>query len=308
MPRPAVEFPVFDSSAVDAARFDYDLPWFPLWVADFVGSRQVRTMRPELVGAYILLLCSQWEDGPIPDDPGAWPGLTNGVASNAVRTLLERTFERCSGTEGTPIGWLNRRLEEVRDDQIAKYLQKVAAGHASGRARKRKQRNKIERRSNAVGTEVEQRSNVGRTEDERRGNESEVRRTETDDSIQPESSAASDESSDEGNPLDELALGQSPVKLNPASLVAYWIDGSPERPPVNAIKKQAAVAKRICNAYPRDSVIRAALGLPKLYPHSTGEPWDLFDLERKFAKAIAAANGRADSQLARFEQQFQAGL
>lgn len=77
---------------------------------------------------------------------------------------------------------------------------------------------------------------------------------------------------------------------SPDWLVAEWIDEQPSRPSGKEISRQAGVADRICSGQPRDRVVLARLGIGNLYPHSDGEPWDLFDLERKFSKAVAAAD------------------
>ena len=71
-------------------------------------------------------------------------------------------------------------------------------------------------------------------------------------------------------------------------LVAQWIRSQPARPPTAAVQKQGAAAKRLVAAYDRIAIAQALEGIGRLYPHSNGEPFDLFDLERKFAKALAA--------------------
>ncbi len=71
-------------------------------------------------------------------------------------------------------------------------------------------------------------------------------------------------------------------------LVGAWINRLPERPPSSAIAKQGAAAKRLVAAHDRGALERALDGMTRLWPHSNGEPFDLFDLERKFAKATVA--------------------
>jgi len=124
-----------------------DLPWFPFWVADFIGSRTVRTMKPEEVGVYILLLASQWMDGPIPDEPEIWPALTNNADLNTVQAVLKRCFYNDGKS------FLNLRLEDVRERQIKLHAGKVRAGMASAKARRAK---KKEQRSNSVPAALEQ--------------------------------------------------------------------------------------------------------------------------------------------------------
>lgn len=125
---------------------EFDFPWFPFWAKDFLNSRTVRLMCPEEVGIYTLLLAHEWMDGPIGDDAGEWSILTQGADPTDVQRVLERCFTL------TDLGWVNERLEEVRDEQIEKRMQKVRAGKASAKSRSHK---KKERRSNARSTDAQ---------------------------------------------------------------------------------------------------------------------------------------------------------
>lgn len=87
-------------------------------------------------------------------------------------------------------------------------------------------------------------------------------------------------------------------------LVGFWIDAQPERPPNASIAKQGKAAQRICSQHSREEIVRACVGIGQLFPHSDGQPWDLFDLERKFAKAFQAAVNHPEIQSARFETEF----
>lgn len=82
---------------------------------------------------------------------------------------------------------------------------------------------------------------------------------------------------------------EPPDRMRANELIAHWVENSPAPPPQGERGKQGAAAKRICAKHPRADVVQAAVGIKLLFPHSEGEPWDLFDLERKFAKAHAAA-------------------
>lgn len=136
---------------------EVEFPWFPMWAVDFVNSRKVRVMTPEEVGVYILLLCHQWNDGPLPDDERELSVLANGADANTVEAVLERVFAR------TEDGWVNERLELVREEQEEKREQKVRAGKASAKARRRK---KIERRSNGASTVLERSTNESESDTE----------------------------------------------------------------------------------------------------------------------------------------------
>ena len=96
-------------------------------------------------------------------------------------------------------------------------------------------------------------------------------------------------------PSPEELLQQQRLALS-GRLVGGWIKRQPIRPSPKEIAKQGKIAKRICEANDPEAVIAAALGIEQLFPYSKGEPWDLFDLERKFSKAVAAAPKHPDLQ------------
>lgn len=90
------------------------------------------------------------------------------------------------------------------------------------------------------------------------------------------------------------------------ALTAAWVSLQPERPSESEIRKQGAVAKRLAKDHEPRRLALALYGMDRLFPHSDGEPWDLFDFERKFSKAAskgaeAARDGptKADQKEAR---------
>jgi len=83
--------------------------------------------------------------------------------------------------------------------------------------------------------------------------------------------------------------GEGGNSVRPHQLVAVWIDQQPSRPSETDIRKQGAAARRLCSSRSAEQIAAAVVGIGQLMPHSKGEPWDLFDLERKFSKAQAAA-------------------
>jgi hypothetical protein len=91
-------------------------------------------------------------------------------------------------------------------------------------------------------------------------------------------------------------------------LIGAWIKHyekrNGRRPPGKDIPKQGAVAKRICDGHTAEEVVYAFLGIDHLFPYSKGEPWDLFDLEKKFTKAMAAAQDHPDIKRQREEEAF----
>jgi uncharacterized protein YdaU (DUF1376 family) len=80
-------------------------------------------MDAEQVGIYLLLLCEQWDHGPIPNDPEEIADITRTKPgySQAMATL-----ERCFSL--TDYGWINERLELIRGEQTAKSERLSLAG------------------------------------------------------------------------------------------------------------------------------------------------------------------------------------
>lgn len=78
-------------------------PAFQLYVDDFLAGTMCMTA--EEVGVYIRLLCLQWSHGALSERHVR----AAGGDSQAGRTVLDEKFEK------TDKGYINRRLEEVRD-------------------------------------------------------------------------------------------------------------------------------------------------------------------------------------------------
>ena len=111
------------------------LPWFPMYAGDFLNSRKVRKMTAAQVGSYVLLMCEQWEGGPLPNDPAelARIGKTN---QKKVMIVVEMCFKLTSK------GWVNRRLTEVLREQTQKKIKasKNAKKAADARWERERQR------------------------------------------------------------------------------------------------------------------------------------------------------------------------
>jgi uncharacterized protein YdaU (DUF1376 family) len=101
-----------------------ELPWFPLWVNDWLGSRKVRTMPLHALGMYSLLLAHQWKDGPLPLDLDEMAMLIGRPVEDVAAAwhYLEPLFVE------TGSGWANMRLERERANQIEKHQRRVEAG------------------------------------------------------------------------------------------------------------------------------------------------------------------------------------
>lgn len=79
--------------------------------------------------------------------------------------------------------------------------------------------------------------------------------------------------------------------LGSHELVAKWIDRIGSRPPSSIVSRNGEAARKICTEATREDVERAWAGMEKLFEYRDGQPWDLMDFERKFAKALQASNG-----------------
>jgi uncharacterized protein YdaU (DUF1376 family) len=120
--------------------------WFPFYAGDFLNSRRVRKMTPEQIGILMLLLCEQWDGGPLPSDEGDLADM--GRASWAkVQVVLQAHFVQ------TDQGWVNERLVEIWVEQSAKLRNKSRAGKAGAEARWGKKMQLISPAKDPVGTE-----------------------------------------------------------------------------------------------------------------------------------------------------------
>ena len=108
------------------------LPWFPFYAGEFLNDPKVMAMTNEQVGIYTKLLALQWREGSIPDDMEKL-GRMVGLQSNRNATVLPAVCECFTvASEGT---LRNRRMEEVRQEQLGKLDQKSAAGKVGAKAR-----------------------------------------------------------------------------------------------------------------------------------------------------------------------------
>jgi uncharacterized protein YdaU (DUF1376 family) len=84
-------------------------PFFKFYQKDFIASTVA--MSAEEVGAFIRLLCYQWEHGEIPDDVEKLARI-GGCSGNAVESVLNKFCIRSVS------GLKNARMEEVRASMI----------------------------------------------------------------------------------------------------------------------------------------------------------------------------------------------
>jgi len=102
-------------SLVGVFLFQVKPPAFQFYPADFIMGTMAMT--PEQVGAYIRLLCYQWENGPIPNDDALLARIT-GCGGNAIACAKSK-FGLSDGKLA------NTRLEQTRQNQ-ASYRKKQA--------------------------------------------------------------------------------------------------------------------------------------------------------------------------------------
>ena len=99
-------------------------PAFQFYPADFLGG--VATMSQAEIGAYILLLCEQWNHGSIPVQPDRQQNAAKGAVSDHVIAKFKR------GADGE---FRNERLEVERQKQADYREKQRLKGVASGIAR-----------------------------------------------------------------------------------------------------------------------------------------------------------------------------
>ena len=112
----------------------------------------------------------------------------------------------------------------------------------------------------------------------------------------------------QGQLFTDIEVGFHDPSMKANELVGFWIDCQDTKVPEEQIRKQGKAASRICQKYTREQIAQASVGILQLYPHSNGEPWDLFDLERKFAKAMQGAVNHPEVQAIKRREELKAEL
>ena len=115
---------------------DIRLPFLPLYVKDFLLSKQVRTMSVEQVGAYILLLCEQWDSAEclLPDDPHILAGLSR--LADRWEAVKEGVLACFTKSKKFPHKMFNKKLREIWIQQKKVYEAKQRGGKSSGKSRR----------------------------------------------------------------------------------------------------------------------------------------------------------------------------
>lgn len=144
-----------------------DLPWFPFYVDDFLGSPKVRIMTDAEIGVYLLLLIEQFQAGHV-----RWPCERK---ANALRTQCERieyVLAQCFEEEGGV--WYNRKLQSIMREQLSK------SEKARASARARWSRKQAGPDANALRTQSERNANQNQKPEAEPDTESETERDEVD--------------------------------------------------------------------------------------------------------------------------------
>ena len=93
-------------------------------------------------------------------------------------------------------------------------------------------------------------------------------------------------------------------RMSASEVLAAWVERHPAPVSESDRRRQGRFARRIADRNPREHVMAAFVGIEQLFPHSKGEPWDLSDLDRKFAKALAKAQDHPELEARRFDIEF----
>lgn len=258
-----------------------NLPYFKFYPADFMGSGKVQIMSPAERGIYISLLCHSWQEGPLPDDV-ARLARVSGASLGEMREAWP-SVRPCFEVDDD--GRLyHPRLEKEREAALHRRRMAKKAARASAKSRGADAPADVTADAGAdaqASATTDAPADGGATA--RRNSESQslrVQSTENSESHGPEEKTGA------------VVAGRDSTEgpeVKASDLVAAWVDRQPSGPSAKEKSKQGAAAKRICDNHPRERIAAAWVGMDQLFPHSDGQPWDLFDLERKFSKACEAA-------------------
>lgn len=108
--------------------------WYP---KDALSSARIQRMSLEEEGAYRRLLDYQWLNGSIPEDLGQMARLCKGITKTRMQRIwdvIKDCFIPCPG------GFMNIRLEKVRDDQRRHREERSASGKRGAEAKWSKER------------------------------------------------------------------------------------------------------------------------------------------------------------------------
>ena len=100
------------------------LSWFPFYTRDFFNDEKVKLFTLRQIGAYLVLLSHQWDEGSIPPLPLCQVMLTLAHEPDAevARQEIAVVFKQCFVKHPTlKQRWMNQRLERIRQEKHEKY-------------------------------------------------------------------------------------------------------------------------------------------------------------------------------------------
>jgi uncharacterized protein YdaU (DUF1376 family) len=265
------------------------LPYYPQYPKDYLTDENVAVMSLEEEGAYRRLMDHCWIEGSIPDDLARLARLcrTSPDHMEAIWPAIRPCF--------TPVG--DGRLDHPRlaieRRKAARKSRALSEAGARGAekvwSRKPVKRKRVRPDGQAIARPRPGHGNIESESDIESNTESESRSK-----AEPSDASHRRVALDVVDPSDPFSESKIGRRVN--ALVARWIEQYHERPSETDIGKQGAAAKRIARTRTDEQCARAVHGIGHIAPHSLGQPWDLFDLEKRFANAQAAGqyeNGRA---------------
>lgn len=112
----------------------YRLPFFPMYAAETLADGRFQGWNLEERGAWITLLCLNWNDGDIPSAPSTLARLL-GVGPGDMARIWSAIGDRFSPAPGKPDRMVCPRLEDERDKAEALSLERSKAGKKGAKAR-----------------------------------------------------------------------------------------------------------------------------------------------------------------------------
>jgi uncharacterized protein YdaU (DUF1376 family) len=132
-------------------------PYFPFYASDYLSSSKVQRMTLEEEGAYLRLLCYNWQDGFIPNDIGELARLCK-VTPKKMAKIWERISEHFGEIPENFAKLFNPRIEHERQKYFANRSLRQVAGSIGGHA---KHQNRLDKSpENAPESKTENSSNA----------------------------------------------------------------------------------------------------------------------------------------------------
>jgi uncharacterized protein YdaU (DUF1376 family) len=102
---------------VKTAKHSFKAPAFQLYVKEFLQDEAVIAMDLEAVGAYIVLLCHQWNEGSVPADVSLLAKICRTLPEK-MQTIWPQVASKFSPLLGKKNRLVNPKLEIVRKEKV----------------------------------------------------------------------------------------------------------------------------------------------------------------------------------------------